>query len=245
MLDHRFVRHRPAAHPFEILQAGRQRRLVVAARRHVAGDQPEAVAGAERADRRRRLAWRRDVAQRGPPGTSHEAVHVGERGRSLRSDRSGRSGRSGRSSVRSGRSVVGVRVVPGVRVVRAAFDAASGSCRDVSPVRVGVTIAPVGVVVTIPDGGGMRIVGSWKSPDTVASIWNVLSAAVSIGSRRRTPAARPPFAPLLDLADAREQVGLDVRRTPRPRSRPSRGASRPRAAARAAPCRRSSRPRRR
>src|SRR5688572_26878697 len=43
MLDHRFVRHRADADPFEALQAALERGLAVLGRRHAAHDQPESL----------------------------------------------------------------------------------------------------------------------------------------------------------------------------------------------------------
>ena len=76
MLDDGFVRHRPASDPIEVLQAARERRLVVLARRHGLHDRPEAFSPAS--------------ARTGPPpgmppaissaapGRAHQAVDVGQ-----------------------------------------------------------------------------------------------------------------------------------------------------------------------
>src|SRR5688572_26622 len=72
------MRHRAMPDPVEILQAARERRFLVLARRDARDDGPQTAAGIERPDVARLRHARRNITQRRSPGAPHEAVHVCE-----------------------------------------------------------------------------------------------------------------------------------------------------------------------
>src|SRR5258705_2591052 len=211
--DDVFVRDRPRTDPVEILEAPRQRRFAMLRLGHALDDGPHTVANLDRAKLVSAGHPLADAAEGRPPGAADQAEGVAER----------RAHNQRilvlREEVRDVRGVRAVRVarvlrVRGARAVRTlpfARNLPVGSGRPLSSsvsARVGsmsstCSVCPCFTPMRPRRGGAssMMVVcgasmGSWKSPETLASIWNRLSPPRSIGSPfpqaiRPEPPSRP------------------------------------------------------